>query len=81
MNIANLKAGSFIEVTEAQINSINAKLLQDYEKLRDAAPDLLDALLTALPFVEDALDDDSYKKASVLAAIRKITLAIGKATQ
>ena len=81
MNIANLKAGSFIEVTEAQITSINAKLLQDYEKLRDAAPDLLDALLTALPFVEDALDDDSYKKASVLAAIRKITLAIGKATQ
>jgi hypothetical protein len=81
MNIANLKAGSFIEVTEVQINLINAKLLQDYEKLRDAAPDLLDALLTALPFVEDALDDDSYKKASVLAAIRKITLAIGKATQ
>jgi hypothetical protein len=81
MNIANLKPGSFIEVTEAQMNSINAKRLQDYEKLTNAAPDLLDALLTALPFVEDALDDDSYKKASVLAAIRKITLAIGKATQ
>ena len=80
MNIANLKPGSFIEVTESQMNSINAKRLQDYEKLSNAAPDLLDALLTALPFVEDALDDDSYKKSSVLAAIRKITLAIGKAT-
>lgn len=81
MNISNLKPGSFVEVTENQMNAINAKLLKDYEKLRNSAPDLLDALLTALPFIEDALNDNGHKKASVLAAIKKITLAIDKATR
>ena len=81
MNISNFKFGSFIEVTENQMNDINAKLLKDYEKLQNAAPDLLDALLTALPFVEDALNDDGYKKIYVLAAIKKITLAIDRSTK
>ena len=48
MNINNLKPGSFIEVTEHELYSINIKKLKDYEKLRDAAPDLLDACIEAL---------------------------------
>jgi len=81
MNISNIKPGSFIEVTEEEFKSINAKRLKDYEKLRDAAPYLLDALYAALPFVEDALDDNGYKKIFVLDTIKKIHSAICKATQ
>ncbi len=81
MNISNLKPGSFIEVTENELYSINTKKLKDYEKLMDAAPDLLDALLIALPYVEDCLYSDVYKKNTVLQAIKKIDLAIYKATK
>ncbi len=41
---------------------------------------LLDALCTALPYVEDALDDNMFKTASVRAAHRKISAAIGEAS-
>lgn len=81
MNVNNLKPGSFIEVTENELHLINKKRLKDYEQLRDAAPDLLDALLTALPFVENCIDIDCYKKECVLSAIKKINIAIYKATQ
>jgi len=34
--------------------------------------DLFDALMVALPFVEDALDDDGYKPGAVKAALKKL---------
>jgi hypothetical protein len=40
---------------------------------------LVDALLTALPFVEDAFDDAGYKLSKVQAAVRKIKAALAKA--
>lgn len=44
-----------------------------------AAPALFDALHTALPFVEDALEDEFYKEAHVRKAINEIMTAIKKA--
>lgn len=45
-----------------------------------AAPDLLDALLAALPFVEDAADDETYKAHRVHKVLKEIRNAIEKAT-
>ncbi len=44
-----------------------------------AAPDLLDALCLALPFVEDHEGSEIYKPGTVAEAIRKIRAAIDKA--
>jgi hypothetical protein len=44
-----------------------------------ASDDLVEALLTALPFVEDAGADPAYKPRSVSEAIRKIRAALSKA--
>lgn len=52
---------------------------QDW-KLAAAAPDLLDALLDALPFVEDAADDETYKAHRVHKVLKEIRKAIEKAT-
>jgi hypothetical protein len=49
-------------------------------KLIAAAPDLLDALLTALPFVEDHEDSRIYKGGAVAHTIKIIRAAIDKAT-
>jgi hypothetical protein len=49
-------------------------------RLIAAAPDLLDMLCRALPFVEDAESDPCYKPESVRAAIKQIRAAIAKAT-
>lgn len=46
-----------------------------------AAPDMLEALLVALPFVEDLEHDECYKAGAVLKAVRQIRAAIDKATQ
>lgn len=48
-------------------------------RLIAAAPDLLEALYTALPFVEDAMFDDCYKRSRVTEAIRVIKAAVAKA--
>jgi hypothetical protein len=45
-----------------------------------AAPDLLEALCTALPFVEDHEDSNVYKAGAVARAVREIRAAIEKAT-
>ena len=48
-------------------------------RLIAAAPDLLDALYLALPFVEDHEGSEIYKPGAVAEAIRKILAAIDKA--
>jgi hypothetical protein len=48
-------------------------------RLIAAAPDLLDALYLALPFVEDHEGSEIYKPGAVAEAIRKIRAAIAKA--
>jgi hypothetical protein len=54
-------------------NPANAKLIA-------AAPDLLEALLTALPFVEDHEGSDIYKSGAVARAVAQIKTAIKQAT-
>jgi hypothetical protein len=58
-------------------NPANAKLIA-------AAPDLLEALCTALPFVEDHADDHAqsgvYKSGAVARAVAQIRAAIEQAT-
>lgn len=44
-----------------------------------AAPDLVEALLIALPFVEDALLDDGYKKSRVQKSVTTIRKALSSA--
>ena len=48
--------------------------------LIEAAPDLLDALIAALPYVETALEDRGYKPATVYRMCGSIRAAIAKAT-
>jgi hypothetical protein len=48
-------------------------------RLIAAAPELLHALYTALPYVEDALQDPAYKPASVRAALKLIHAALKQA--
>ena len=55
-------------------NPENARLIA-------AAPDLLEALCTALPFVEDHEDGDIYKRGTVARAVAQIKAAIDKATK
>ncbi len=49
-------------------------------KLIAAAPDLLEALLTALPYVEDHEGSNVYKRGAVDRAIKQIRTAIYNAT-
>jgi hypothetical protein len=49
-------------------------------RLIAAAPDLLDMLCRALPFVEDAESDPCYKPESVRAVLKQIRAAITRAT-
>lgn len=53
----------------------------DNARLISAAPDLLEALCTALPFVEDHEDSDIYKSGAVARAVAQIRAAIDKATK
>ena len=57
----------------------------DNAKLIAAAPDLLEALCTALPFVEDHAEDHAtsgvYKSGAVARAVKEIRNAIDKATK
>jgi hypothetical protein len=54
-------------------------------RLIAAAPDLLEALCTALPVVEDHADDHAtsgvYKSGAVARAVKEIRNAIEKATK
>jgi hypothetical protein len=50
-------------------------------KLIAAAPDLLEALCTALPFVEDHEGSNVYKSGAVARAVKEIRNAIDRATK
>ena len=49
-------------------------------RLIAAAPDLLEALLTALPYVEDHEESNVYKRGAVARALKQIRTAIYNAT-
>ena len=49
-------------------------------RLIAAAPDLLEALLTALPYVEDHEESNVYKRGAVARAVAQIRAAIEQAT-
>jgi hypothetical protein len=70
--IDDAKGHAIGEIVDTR-NPANAKLIS-------AAPDLLDALCTALPFVEDHEGSDIYKAGAVARAVREIRAAIEKAT-
>ena len=70
--INDAKGHAIGEIVDTR-NPANARLIS-------AAPDLLDALLTALPFVEDHEDSRIYKGGAVAHTIKIIRAAIDKAT-
>lgn len=67
------------------ISEANASVAVTYDKkdarLIAAAPDLLDALCMALPFVEDHEGSEIYKPKAVPDALKIIRAAIFKATE
>ena len=70
--INDAKGHAIGEIVDTR-NPANARLIS-------AAPDLLDALLTALPFVEDHEGSNVYKRGAVDRAIKQIRTAIYNAT-
>ena len=74
--INDAKGHAIGEIVDTR-NPANAKLIA-------AAPDLLEALCTALPFVEDHADDHAqsgvYKSGVVARAVAQIRAAIEQAT-
>ena len=72
--ISGSKPGYLAEIRDCGTGDVvaNAQLIA-------AAPDLFEALHTALPFVEDALEDEFYKEHHVRKAINEIMAAINKA--
>lgn len=62
--------------TPESITSIRKKA---NARLIAAAPDMLEALYNALPYVEDALDDNAFKPGVVAGHVSKIRAAIAKA--
>ena len=70
--IDDAKGYAIAEIVDTR-NPANARLIA-------AAPDLLDALCTALPFVEDHEGSDIYKAGAVARAVREIRAVIKAAT-
>lgn len=52
---------------------------EDNAALIAAAPELLEALYVALPYIEDALLDDAFKPGAVNKSIEQVRTAISKA--
>ena len=70
--INDAKGHAIGEIVDTR-NPANAKLIA-------AAPDLLEALLTALPYVEDHEGSNVYKRGAVDRAVKQIRTAIYNAT-
>lgn len=70
----------FHEADEGQGRKFVATFLRPEDAaLGAAAPELLDAVLVALPYVEDALDSPIFKKGVVKKAVAQLRTAIEKA--
>ena len=72
-NRAIVDAEGFTICNPSPMGEANARLIS-------AAPDLLEALCTALPFVEDHEGSNVYKAGAVARAVREIRAAIKAAT-
>ena len=68
-----MDAEGFTICNPSPMGEANARLIS-------AAPDLLEALCTALPFVEDHEGSNVYKAGAVARAVREIRAAIKAAT-
>jgi len=69
---AIIDADGFTVCEPSPMGNSNARLIS-------AAPDLLNALCTALPFVEDHEESNIYKAGAVAKALATIRAAIAKA--
>jgi hypothetical protein len=54
-------------------------LLKHAEKLLEIREDLVEALLLALPYIEDCLDSDHFKPGVVRKQVAQIRAALAKA--
>lgn len=72
MNIDNVKPGEFVEVTKAELDAINKKRLDDYERLIAAAPDLLRWLQFAVKVLRP-MYGHTYQFEQMEAAVFKAT--------
>ena len=72
-NRAIVDAEGFTICNPSPMGEANARLIA-------AAPDLLDALCTALPFVEEHAGSNDYTAGAVARAVREIRAAIKAAT-
>ena len=78
--IQSLDHGRMYTVAKVENHLFTDEVNQTHARLISAAPDLLEALCTALPFVEDHEDSNVYKAGAVARAVREIRAAIEKAT-
>ena len=78
--IQSLDRGRMYTVAKVGNNLFTDEANQTHARLIAAAPDLLDALCTALPFVEDHEGSNVYKAGAVARAVREIRAAIKAAT-
>lgn len=75
----SIKAEASGSSDEEYANRVQARLLDPSDKKLDAFDDLLHSLMTALPFVEDALDDPVYKAGNVTLQLNMMRAALRKA--
>jgi hypothetical protein len=66
------------EIVDPEANVL--ELHPKFKKVEQQRDELLEALHVALPFVEDAEDDECYKPGAVSKALKTIRAAISKAT-
>ena len=81
---ANIKAidhGIRFNIAKVSGGKLSPEGIAGTAALIAAAPDLLDALYLALPFIEDCEMDDCYKPGYVNKSLDTIKAAIAKATQ
>lgn len=71
--------GVYFKLCKIDANKLSPEGVAGTARLMAAAPDLLDALYLALPFIEDCAMDDCYKPGYVNKTLAAIKAAITKA--